>query len=217
MMGPYSTSALFVVLSTCLCRASEPELQCRAQGSLASIAEQAEYRTEWLTGFYERQDPSKVGKVAAALDHFRGKERHLFQKLEDKYGVTLPEGDWLRLTTLDVFFVVITAPQNAERRQVLRDTWLNSARGRNGAIYRFMVGEATPVQDELLQQENATYGDIVRLEGVADSYRNLPHKVQGTHQLVGADTASSFQPPGCGPLPPAIATIAFLCPPDMGL
>ncbi|XP_007943590.1 beta-1,3-galactosyltransferase 6 [Orycteropus afer afer] len=77
--------------------------------------------------------------------------------------------------------LVASAPRAAERRSIVRSTWLSGARrGSPGDVWaRFAVGTAGLGVDELraLEREQARHGDLLLLPALRDSYENLTAKV----------------------------------------
>ncbi|XP_049733535.1 beta-1,3-galactosyltransferase 6 [Elephas maximus indicus] len=77
--------------------------------------------------------------------------------------------------------LVASAPRAAERRSIVRSTWLAaSRRGGPGDVWaRFAVGTAGLGADELraLEREQVRHGDLLLLPTLRDSYENLTAKV----------------------------------------
>jgi hypothetical protein len=87
---------------------------------------------------------------------------------------------------------VHSSPGNADRRQLLRDTWANLSLFRN-VTFRvvFLIGIPPPDQQRLqpyIKAEFDKYGDIVQGNFI-DSYRNLTHKA-----VLGLRWLSEFCP-----------------------
>ncbi|XP_062962473.1 beta-1,3-galactosyltransferase 6 [Cynocephalus volans] len=75
--------------------------------------------------------------------------------------------------------LVASAPRAAERRSVVRSTWL-SRRGGPGDVWaRFAVGTGGlgPEQRRALEREQARHGDLLLLPALRDAYENLTAKV----------------------------------------
>ncbi|XP_069466193.1 beta-1,3-galactosyltransferase 6 [Ambystoma mexicanum] len=77
--------------------------------------------------------------------------------------------------------VIASGPKYAERRGVIRSTWLSpsSAPGPPDVWRRFAVGTAgLPADDQRrLEEEQARHGDLLLLPELRDSYENLTAKV----------------------------------------
>ncbi|KAM9706428.1 beta-1,3-galactosyltransferase 6 [Dama dama] len=76
--------------------------------------------------------------------------------------------------------LVASAPRAAERRSVVRSTWLAARRGGPGDVWaRFAVGTSGLGDKErrALEREQAQHGDLLLLPGVRDAYENLTAKV----------------------------------------
>ncbi|XP_038602488.1 beta-1,3-galactosyltransferase 6 [Tachyglossus aculeatus] len=76
--------------------------------------------------------------------------------------------------------LVASGPKAAERRSIIRSTWLSGPRrGRPGDVWgRFVVGTAGLPADQLrgLELEQARHGDLLLLPQLRDSYDNLTAK-----------------------------------------
>ncbi|XP_032970117.1 beta-1,3-galactosyltransferase 6 [Rhinolophus ferrumequinum] len=77
--------------------------------------------------------------------------------------------------------LVASAPRAAERRSVVRGTWLSAARrGGPGDVWaRFAVGTGGLGAEErrALEREQARHGDLLLLPALRDAYENLTAKV----------------------------------------
>ncbi|XP_066126828.1 beta-1,3-galactosyltransferase 6 [Saccopteryx bilineata] len=77
--------------------------------------------------------------------------------------------------------LVASAPRSAERRSVVRGTWLGAARrGGPGDVWaRFAVGTGGLGAEErrALEREQARHGDLLLLPALRDAYENLTAKV----------------------------------------
>ncbi|XP_006871764.1 PREDICTED: beta-1,3-galactosyltransferase 6 [Chrysochloris asiatica] len=77
--------------------------------------------------------------------------------------------------------LVASAPRAAERRSIVRSTWLSTPRrgGPSDVWARFAVGTAGLGADELraLEREQVRHGDLLLLPTLHDSYENLTVKV----------------------------------------
>ncbi|CAK8680051.1 unnamed protein product [Clavelina lepadiformis] len=80
--------------------------------------------------------------------------------------------------TVDMIFLVKSAPKNFQRRQVIRKTWgfIKSIQGMTFATI-FLVGTTNSNQTQsYLEEENQIFGDLLQCN-VQDTYRALPLKV----------------------------------------
>ncbi|KRT86517.1 hypothetical protein AMK59_423 [Oryctes borbonicus] len=103
---------------------------------------------------------------------------------------TLPTGDYNRLIDLEGFYFQImdsvcndtnllllilihSAPENFEKRQIIRDTW---GQPREGVKVIFMLGETNnEILEDQLEKENEKYRDFAQGNFV-DTYRNMTYK-----------------------------------------
>ena len=77
---------------------------------------------------------------------------------------------------LDFMVLIISAPENEEKRNVLRQTWLKQLNSRNRTDYAFFVGLSKYKEvQKAIEKENDNYGDIIQLE-MTDSYYRLTLK-----------------------------------------
>ena len=74
--------------------------------------------------------------------------------------------------------LILTAPGNFNRRNIIRNTWKNGYQKRKFFI-RFVIGAQNLKDDivEQLQNENLIHNDILLLPHTEDYYQNLAHKV----------------------------------------
>ena len=117
-----------------------------------------------------------------------------------KYSINIPkceDEDESTTANRTLFIAILSAPNNFEKRQVIRETWLRHVtdlhytRGLLDVIgYGFVVGQTT---DQLVQskieKESKNHSDILQVE-MNDSYRNLTRKVQSAQ--FGDGFGSSF-------------------------
>lgn len=76
--------------------------------------------------------------------------------------------------------LVVSAPRAAERRSVVRGTWLAARRGGPDDVWaRFAVGTGGLSADErrALEREQEQHGDLLLLPALRDAYENLTAKV----------------------------------------
>ncbi|GJP39159.1 hypothetical protein CLOM_g1861, partial [Closterium sp. NIES-68] len=81
------------------------------------------------------------------------------------------------------FVGVQTGFGSRKRRGLLRETWFPATpedherlEAATGLVFRFIIGHTrSAVDEELLQAENSTYGDFLRID-VDEAYLNLNHK-----------------------------------------
>ncbi|XP_013789420.1 beta-1,3-galactosyltransferase 6-like [Limulus polyphemus] len=74
--------------------------------------------------------------------------------------------------------LVFSAPENLNKREVIRQTWLNTYRGKE-VLHLFVIGKAMISPDvwKQLEVENSKYQDLLLLEDVKDSYFSLTSKL----------------------------------------
>nr|CAB3224847.1 beta-1,3-galactosyltransferase 6 [Phallusia mammillata] len=89
-------------------------------------------------------------------------------------------------STIDVFLMVLvmTGPNNIDRRNAIRNTWLaahvgEKQDGYSEIRYRFVIGVKNLPQSitDKLSSENKEYGDLLLLEELEDSYKKLSTKL----------------------------------------
>eukprot|EP01112_Ceratiomyxa_fruticulosa_P007164 TRINITY_DN1849_c0_g1_i1.p1 TRINITY_DN1849_c0_g1~~TRINITY_DN1849_c0_g1_i1.p1 ORF type:complete len:499 (-),score=98.80 TRINITY_DN1849_c0_g1_i1:40-1536(-) len=82
-----------------------------------------------------------------------------------------------------VVVVVSTSPSYSDRRAGIRATWVNYLKGtpyEDIFVYKFFLGLIEdPELKAKVEEEQATYGDIVILDSFVDSYKNLSYKTLG--------------------------------------
>ncbi|CAI7735620.1 unnamed protein product [Closterium sp. NIES-53] len=73
--------------------------------------------------------------------------------------------------------------RSSKRRELLRETWFPSTpeeharvEAATGLVFRFIVGHGSAEDEQMLQAENSTHGDLFRVD-VQESYLNLNHKI----------------------------------------
>lgn len=104
--------------------------------------------------------------------------------LSFRYRLTIPRCKYL-VTKRNVFIAVISAPENFEKRKMIRQTWKNDLTSKNekGCIalagFAFILGltENNMTQSKI-QAESRANGDIIQIM-MSDFYRNLTLKVAG--------------------------------------
>lgn len=102
-----------------------------------------------------------------------------------KYPISIPScRNMTNATNRTVFVVVISAPRNLEKRNVIRETWRNhlmeeSIKELLLGGFAFFLGqtEDNTTQSEI-EKENNIHGDIIQIE-MEDFYKNLSLKVAG--------------------------------------
>ncbi|XP_057368442.1 UDP-GalNAc:beta-1,3-N-acetylgalactosaminyltransferase 1-like [Daphnia carinata] len=84
-----------------------------------------------------------------------------------------------------VFIAIVSAPENSDKRKVVRQTWAKHLQVENEkglleiAGFAFILGlTENNVTQNSIKEESATFGDIIQIE-MSDSYRNLSLKVAG--------------------------------------
>lgn len=92
-----------------------------------------------------------------------------------KYLLT-PDGVCPKGAPIDYLFMVFSAPEYVEARNVIRRTWGRDATRSAGNRLLFLFGRpSTEKWQSALEFESQQYGDILQ-EDFQDSYRNLTHK-----------------------------------------
>ncbi|KAL1435359.1 hypothetical protein MTO96_032367 [Rhipicephalus appendiculatus] len=77
---------------------------------------------------------------------------------------------------VDYLFLVLSAPEYVDRRNVIRRTWAKDVRRSSANRVLFLVGKpGTAKLQDALELESLGYGDIVQ-EDFSDTYRNLSLK-----------------------------------------
>ena len=118
-----------------------------------------------------------------------------------KYSINIPkceDEDESTTANRTLFIAILSAPNNFEKRQVIRETWLRHVtdlhytRGLLDVIgYGFVVGQTT---DQLVQskieKESKNHSDILQVE-MNDSYRNLTRKVVAILNWVNSNCAQA--------------------------
>lgn len=80
-----------------------------------------------------------------------------------------------RGSNLDLYVLIVSAPANFDKRDLLRQTWLNHL-PQGGGRHAFFIGQ--PMKEgiqKMIEKENNKYGDIIQLK-MMDSYYNLTLK-----------------------------------------
>ena len=89
-----------------------------------------------------------------------------------------------RLTYSNLVILIISSPTKSVTRTVLRETWLTYSDSRTR--HYFVIGSqalsSTLRKD--IQDENSTYGDLLILENIHDSYETLSEKVLASLQWI---------------------------------
>ncbi|XP_067681600.1 beta-1,3-galactosyltransferase 5-like [Haliotis asinina] len=78
---------------------------------------------------------------------------------------------------IDLLILITSAPENIDRRNALRETWLSPYKNNTSKVrYLFLLGLSEyTASDALIQQENTVYGDILQGDFL-DDYHNLTYK-----------------------------------------
>ena len=76
---------------------------------------------------------------------------------------------------LFIMTYVHSAPGNYKKREIIRQTWANTAIFADLRIVFVMGATKSPKVNDLLKLEQSIYGDLVQ-ENFEDSYRNLTYK-----------------------------------------
>ncbi|XP_046638220.1 beta-1,3-galactosyltransferase 5-like [Daphnia pulicaria] len=105
--------------------------------------------------------------------------------LSFRYPITIQQCPNVTVDQISVFIAVISAPNNFEKRKMIRQTWKNHLKMESDkgllvtAGFGFIVGlTANNVTQAKIEEESKLYGDIIQI-GVSDFYRNLSSKVAG--------------------------------------
>ena len=89
--------------------------------------------------------------------------------------------------------MVVSAPKNRDRRNIIRRTWVNSYASKDKRfLVKFVVGtfNLTDKEKQSLFNEDEEHKDMLLLAGHLDSYHNLTKKV--LHMFVWADRSVDF-------------------------
>lgn len=87
--------------------------------------------------------------------------------------------DGLKHKETFLLIVILTAPKNQERRQIIRETWANTRKQiRDQYLLYFVLGNAELADETIdaINDENAQHKDILLLPMV-DSYESLTSKL----------------------------------------
>jgi hypothetical protein len=105
-----------------------------------------------------------------------------------RYPITIPACQTYSTNQKSVFFAVISAPGNFDKRNTIRHTWRthlsNVSYYHNSSMvvagFAFILGltDKDNATQSKIQEENKTHGDLIQIEMV-DFYRNLSLKVAG--------------------------------------
>ncbi|XP_046557968.1 beta-1,3-galactosyltransferase 5-like [Haliotis rubra] len=78
---------------------------------------------------------------------------------------------------IDLLVLILSAPENIDRRNALRETWLSPYINNTSKVrYLFLLGLSEYVaSDAIIQQENTVYKDILQGDFL-DDYHNLTYK-----------------------------------------
>ena len=98
-----------------------------------------------------------------------------------------------RVTTL-LLVIVLTGPDNVERRNMMRSTWLNLTNWKSSVSRLFVIGTAElgSKAKESLEQEQKLYGDMLFLNDFKESYKQLTQKLLKTFLWISSNVHCSF-------------------------
>ena len=92
-----------------------------------------------------------------------------------------------------LYIMILTAPGNTEKRQTMRETWLNDVIDRNSYIqFHFFIGTKSITLEEraILLREQTEYKDIIFFCDIEDKYELVTYKVlemmKWAHQHINA-------------------------------
>ncbi len=105
--------------------------------------------------------------------------------LSFRYPITIQPCPNATVNQISVFVAVISAPNNFEKRKMIRQTWKNHLKveSEKGLLvtvgFGFIMGmTANNLTQAKIEEESQLYGDIIQI-GMSDFYRNLPFKLTG--------------------------------------
>ena len=104
-------------------------------------------------------------------------EKHLMESINDFHEGHSPVKRLSQKETTDLIVLVISAPNNTERRSTIRETWL--WRKRRNVMYYFVIASANLdiSTSKAVQLEQSQYQDLLLLPSMRDSYKYLTTKV----------------------------------------
>ena len=92
-----------------------------------------------------------------------------------------------------LYIMILTAPGNTEKRQTMRETWLNEVYNRSSYIqFHFFIGTKSITLEEraILLREQTEYKDIIFFSDIEDKYELTTYKVlemmKWAHQHINA-------------------------------
>ena len=92
-----------------------------------------------------------------------------------------------------LFILILSSIENVQRRNAIRETWLNPQQKLSVVEYKFVVGNRNDLElQEQLESEQKLHKDILVFQDIMDNFDMLTHKVIETFKWVNKNIKMDF-------------------------